>query len=111
MVAIIIFILLMSICSVVCISLGRYIALGKGDNLIAGYNSTSEEEKDKYDVVRVRRVTAWSLYFVSIILPLFGIVAFLPENSAMLATFLLAGLSIAVLILGVVWGDRWSRRR
>lgn len=32
---------------------------GKGDNLIAGYNTASEEEKSEYDIVRLRKVVGY----------------------------------------------------
>ena len=35
------------------------ILCGKGDNLIAGYNTASEEEKAGYDIGRLRKVTGY----------------------------------------------------
>ena len=36
--------------------LGIVILSGKGDNLIAGYNTSSKKDKEKYDVKRLRLV-------------------------------------------------------
>ena len=34
--------------------LGILILIGKGDNLIAGYNTSSKEERAKYNIKRLR---------------------------------------------------------
>lgn len=93
------------------IALARYIDSGQGDGLIAGYGSASEDEKDEYDVKRVRRVVSMALYFVAAILPLFAAASFLPDDSAMLVILLLVLVMIVVLVCGVVCGDKWSRRK
>ena len=36
--------------------LGIFILSGKGDNLIAGYNTASKKDKEKYNVKRLRLV-------------------------------------------------------
>ena len=38
---------------------------GRGDNLIAGYNTASEEDREKYDIKRVRVVVVAMLLFVT----------------------------------------------
>ncbi len=111
MVVLVIFIFLMLLCSVVSIVLARYIASGGGDGLIAGYGVASNDDKEKYDVKRVRKVTAISLYFVAAMLPLFGITAFLPKDSAMIAILLLTVVTIAALVCGAICGDKWSRKK
>ena len=40
--------------SAVLLIMGIIILIGKGDNLIAGYNLATEEEKKKYHVKRLR---------------------------------------------------------
>lgn len=39
--------------------MGVVILAGKGDNLIAGYNTASKEEREKYDVKRLRALLGW----------------------------------------------------
>ena len=107
----IIYVVLMSILSVVFISLGRYISQGKGDNLIAGFNSAMKNDPDKYDVNRLRRATSLVLYFVAVILLLFCVVAFLPDNFSMSLTILLTVIIIILPFLGVIFMDRWARRK
>ena len=45
------------VCSAIpCIILGIGMLLGKGDKLIAGYNTASEEEREKVNIGRLRIV-------------------------------------------------------
>lgn len=37
--------------------MGIIILIGKGDNLIAGYNTASEEERSQYNIKRLRGLT------------------------------------------------------
>ena len=37
------------------------ILIGKGDDLIAGYNTASKEERAKYDIGRLRKVSGYGL--------------------------------------------------
>lgn len=41
---------------------------GRGDGLIAGYNTASEEEREKYDAKRLRVVVAAMLLFVTVLI-------------------------------------------
>ena len=48
------------------------VLIGKGDNLLAGYNTASEEERAKYDIVRLRRVSGYGMLAIclpTILLP------------------------------------------
>ena len=40
------------------------ILCGKGDSLIAGYNTASEEEKAGYDIARLRKVIGYGLLVI-----------------------------------------------
>lgn len=42
------------IVAAVCVILGVLILAGRGDNLIAGYNTASKDEREKYDIKRLR---------------------------------------------------------
>ena len=42
------------IVAAILVIMGMLILIGKGDNLIAGYNTASEEEKAQYNVKRLR---------------------------------------------------------
>ena len=59
--------------AVVFIVLAVVFLMGKGDNLIAGYNTASEEERAKVDIKRLRIVMAILMVITAIfcaILPL-----------------------------------------
>lgn len=40
------------------------ILIGKGDDLIAGYNTASKEERAKYDIVKLRKVSDYGLLLI-----------------------------------------------
>lgn len=42
-----------------CIYFFRRILRGEGDDLIAGYNTLSDEKKAQYDIVRLRKLVSW----------------------------------------------------
>lgn len=43
------------------ITFSIFILIGKGDDLIAGYNTASKEERAKYDIGRLRKVSGYGL--------------------------------------------------
>ena len=53
------------IIALVSFIMGIVIALGKGDWLIAGYNTSSKEEKEKVNIKRLRLLTSIYLLIVS----------------------------------------------
>ena len=107
----IIYIFIILFCAVVCFSLGRYIAQGKGDSLIAGYGTESKEKQAEYDVVRLRRLVSAQLYFMSVCIALFSCVVFLPEQWAKTATLVLVLVPIVSVVCVTLWGNRWVKRK
>lgn len=97
-------------CSVVCVVLGRHISQGKGDSLIAGYNSMSEEKQAEYDIVRLRRVTSWMAYTMAAILPLFCLAAFLPAQYAIATNIILTVITIIIAVTATTKGDQWAKK-
>jgi small neutral amino acid transporter SnatA (MarC family) len=55
------------IISNICIVLAIVIAIGKGDMLIAGFNTASEEERKKVNIHRLRITTATILIVAAIL--------------------------------------------
>ena len=51
-------IIILSILTVIMIALCAIILSGKGDNLIAGYKTATEKERQQYDIKRLRLVVA-----------------------------------------------------
>ena len=51
-------IIIISVVTAIMIALCAIILSGKGDHLIAGYNTASEKERSQYDIKRLRLVVA-----------------------------------------------------
>lgn len=71
---------------VLMVGLGVLILLGKGDVLIAGYNTASKEEREKVNIKRVRLLVAVLLFLCGALMPL-------------LTVELMGGLAYAFIIL------------
>lgn len=97
--------------SVVCIYLGRTIARGEGDSLIAGYGTAKKEERERYDIGRLRRLSSMAMYATAALLPLFGIASILPGQWAKVAILALAAILCVGTIVCITWGDKWSRKQ
>ena len=54
------------------IAIENYILSGKGDSLIAGYNTASREVQEAYDKRRVRILVGVLLIVVAVMVPIFG---------------------------------------
>ena len=82
------------------------ILMGKGDMLIAGYNTASEEEKNKVDIKRLRIVIAVLMVITAVfcaILPLIDN----DKNSILAAT----GIFIAITVVGVIFANTWTKKK
>lgn len=84
--------------------MGVLILIGKGDNLIAGYNTASEEERAQYDIKRLRGLIGGLLIvLVPMMLLLCGEVT-MKDTLAFCA--LVFVLTIVVLILANTWAKK-----
>jgi uncharacterized membrane protein len=87
---------------IVFIVLAFVFLTGKGDMLIAGYNTASEEERKKVNIHRLRIVMA----IISVITAVFCIfLAFNGENQvkSMTATFFYIVITIGFVIFANIW--------
>ena len=92
--------------SILFIVLAIILLMGKGDKLIAGYNTASEEERKKVDIKRLRIVMAVLMVITAIfcaIMPLVG-----NDKSSQLAA---AGIFIAITIVGVIVANTWAKKK
>ena len=79
--------------------------IGKGDMLIAGYNTASEEERKKVNIHRLRIVMA----IISVITAAFCIfLAFYGEDQAktITATFFFIAITIGFVIFANIWAKK-----
>ena len=92
------FILLLIISFIVFV-LATIILMGKGDNLIAGYNTSTEEDKEKYNIKRVRICIGGMLLILSPITLMFA------DNFIILIA-IVPPLSILSVILTNTWAKK-----
>lgn len=77
--------------------------LGKGDMLIAGYNTASPEERSQYNIRRLRLLIAVLLIVVSV-----GMVAMSIWPEKLVAAF--AFLTVFLCILVVILANTWAKK-
>ena len=80
--------------------------MGKGDMLIAGYNTASEEERAKVDIKRLRIVMAILMVITAAfcaILPLIG------DNKDSLLVAI--AIFIAITVVGVIFANTWTKKK
>lgn len=90
--------------AVVFIILGIVILSGRGDMLIAGYNTASKEEREKYHIKRLRLIIGMLLILVALATPLLMIEDSLWAPLAFAPTVVL--LTIVALILANTWAKK-----
>ncbi len=83
--------------------MGIVILLGKGDNLIAGYNTASEQEKAKYNIKRLRGLLGG---FLIILAPML----FLMLNETVEALGAFMGITIVLCIIVVILANTWAKK-
>jgi len=86
------------------------ILLGKGDSLIAGYNTASRSERKRYDVRRVRLVVG--IYLLTIVLMLL-VWALLVGGSpyGMAATVAFPVAAFVLTLIALLLANGWARKR
>ena len=90
--------ILLLIISLIVLVIAVIILSGKGDNLIAGYNTSTKEEKERYNIKRVRICIGGMLLILSPIMLLFAdnfvlLIAVVPSRS----------------ILSIILANTWAK--
>ena len=99
-------IIVLSLFVILFIVLAIIFLIGKGDKLIAGYNTASEEEQAQVDIRRLRIVMA----IVSVITAAF--IALLPHIEQSKESVLVAtGIFMGICILFVIIANTWARKK
>ena len=91
--------------AVLLIIMGIVILIGKGDNLIAGYNTASKEERSQYNVKRLRGLIGG---FLLILAPM--MVLLLGEES-LASGFSFSALTLVLCIVVVILANTWAKKK
>ncbi len=78
---------ILGLVSLVLLIMAFVILSGKGDSLIAGYNTASREAQDVYDKRRVRILVGVLLIVIGLVLPAFGLLLILGYKDLVLVAF------------------------
>ena len=82
------------------------IAFGKGDDLIAGYNTASKEEKEMVNVKRLRLLTSLFLLFAGVFILTMSYTA----QKQTLQYLMIAGF-FAVFIVYLILANTWCKKK
>lgn len=88
------------------IALAIVILKGKGDGLIAGYNTASKETQEKYNIKRLRIVVAVMILFV----PVLGLVAACLDDMTGITLDILPVL-LVVVVVGIILANTWCKKK
>ena len=84
---------------------GIIVLIGKGDNLIAGYNTASKEERSQYNVKRLRGLIGGLLIALApMMLLLLGEESFAASGS-------FAALTVVLCIVVVILANTWAKKK
>ena len=84
--------------------MGVVILIGKGDNLIAGYNTASQKERAQYNIKRLRGLIGGLLIVLAPMLFLL-----LGETIATTGSFV--ALTVILCIIVVILANTWAKKK
>ncbi len=93
--------------TLILVLMGFAILFGKGDFLIAGYNTASEKEKNKYHIKRLRKLVGGILFLVSAVMwmpNMFGELDNMQFHYVVHCIIFIA--AIAVVVLANTWAKK-----
>ena len=93
------------IVAAILLIMGIIILIGKGDNLIAGYNTASKEEKSQYNIKRLRGLIG------GILVVLAPMMLLLLREETLTATFSFVLLTFVLCIDVVILANTWANKR
>jgi len=85
--------------------LGIVIIVGKGDNLIAGYNTASDNERKKYYIKRLRGLIGGLLVAVALLY------FWLMREHSLSAIVAFAVLSTVLAIIAITLANTWAKKK
>lgn len=93
------------IVAAILLIMGIIILIGKGDNLIAGYNTASKEEKEQYNIKRLRGLIG------GILVGLAPMMLLLLGKESLAATLSFVVLTFVLCIVMVILANTWAKKR
>lgn len=93
------------IVAAILVIMGIIILIGKGDNLIAGYNTASKEERSQYNIKRLRGLIG------GILVVLAPMMLLLLREESLAATFSFVALTFVLCIVVVILANTWAKKR
>ena len=93
------------IVAAILVIMGIIILIGKGDNLIAGYNIAPKEEKAQYNVKRLRGLIG------GLLIALAPMVFLLHGEDTMAATWSFVALVFVLCIVVVILANTWAKKK
>ena len=100
-----------AIVTVVLLGLALLIRVGKGDKLIAGYNTASERERAKYDAVRLRKVIAGCLCIIAVLMWIPLIVEVLTGKTKSVVYLIWSLLLLVVIVGTLILANTWAKKK
>ena len=97
-------IVLIIVAAILAIS-GVVILIGKGDNLIAGYNTASRKEREQYDIKRLRGLIG------GLLIVLAPMTFLLLGGETMTGVWTFVGLTFVLCILVVGLANTWAKKK
>ncbi|MBR4771305.1 MAG: DUF3784 domain-containing protein [Bacteroidales bacterium] len=85
--------------------LGIVILSGKGDNLIAGYNTSSKKDKEKYDVKRLRLVFGLMLILLA---PTCFLLNYKDYTSGLVSFIVI---TVLLAFVAILLGNTWAKKK
>ncbi len=85
--------------------MGIVILIGKGDKLISGYNTASEEEREQYNIKRLRGLIGGLLIILA------PMIFFLKEEDTMTAAWSFCVLVFVLCIIVVILANTWAKKK
>ena len=85
--------------------MGILILVGKGDNLIAGYNTTSREEREQIDIKRLRGLVG------GLLIVLAPLMILLLGNETMASAGSFGAIVFVLCIVVVILANTWAKKK
>ena len=95
----------MIIIAAILLIMGIIILIGKGDNLIAGYNTASEEEMAQYNIKRLRGLIG------SLLIILAPTMFLLHRESTMTTTWSFLAIVFILSIVVIILANTWAKKK